>query len=235
MIHVKLPSTDPRRLPFFLALEEWTARALPAADYFFTWTVNDTVICGRNQDIAAEVNLDYCRARGIDVVRRKSGGGCVFADRHNIMTSFVTVATDVQSTFAKYIGLLAAQLRAMGIQAEVSGRNDILVGDRKVSGSAFYHLPGRSIVHGTMLYDTDMDKMLNAITPSRAKLQSHKVTSVAGRITTVRALRPEMTMDAFHAALIRGLADKEYTLTPAQVHEVEHMEQDYYKPDWLDI
>ncbi len=70
-------------------------RRLPAGNYFFSWQVNPTVICGRNQEIDKEVNLAYCRANGIDVVRRRSGGGCVFADRQNFMFSFITDSNDM--------------------------------------------------------------------------------------------------------------------------------------------
>ena len=92
MIHVKLPdelARAPRRLPFYLAMEEHLARNF-SGEYFFMWQVAPTVIFGRNQIIDAEVNLDYCRREGIDTCRRKSGGGCVFADMNNIMFSHIT-------------------------------------------------------------------------------------------------------------------------------------------------
>lgn len=175
MRHVAFsPETDVinRRLPFFLALEEWVARRMPAGDYFFSWQVDPTVICGRNQEIDKEVNLEYCRSHGIDVVRRRSGGGCVFADRQNFMFSFITASDMVVEVFAAYTEMIAAALRKVGIDATSTGRNDITIGGKKVSGNAFYHLPGRSIAHGTMLYDFDPVHISNAITPSKAKLES---------------------------------------------------------------
>ncbi|MDE6131459.1 MAG: lipoyltransferase, partial [Muribaculaceae bacterium] len=86
MKHVVIPETpgQPRLLPFYLAAEEWVARELPRDEYFFTWIVDPTVIFGRNQLIDAEVDLEYCRRHGIRTFRRRSGGGCVFADRNNI-------------------------------------------------------------------------------------------------------------------------------------------------------
>lgn len=233
MIQIQLPDRKQRRLPFYLALEEWVARALPADEYFFSWTVGPTVIIGRNQDIDSEVNLAYCRENGIDVCRRRSGGGCVFADPRNIMLSFVTARTGVQTVFAEYTGRVAAQLRKMGIDAVATGRNDITVGGRKISGNAFYHLPGRSIVHGTMLFDTDVTAMQNAITPSRAKLLSKKVQSVPARIVTAHSLLPQVTLDEFHTRLTDGLTDSTYTLTQAQMDAVAEIEQTYYSPQWL--
>lgn len=232
MIHVTIPAGE-RRLPFFLALEEWVARHLPADDYFFSWIVSPTVICGRNQDVDKEVNIEYCRQHKIDVVRRRSGGGCVYADRNNIMLSFITPATEVQTTFRELTDRVAGQLRKMGLDAVSGGRNDITIEGRKISGNAFYHLPGRSIVHGTMLFDTDTTHMLNAITPARAKLESKRVQSVESRIITARELMPDCTLDQFHSMLLGGLSDGTYSLSEAEISEVETIEQRYYHPEWL--
>lgn len=228
MIRVALPENKTRRLAFFLALEEWVAANRPAGEYFFTWNVAPTVIIGRNQDMEAEVNVAYCRAHGIDIVRRRSGGGCVYADHDNIMMSYICPGTDVEAIFARYTAMVAAQLQHMGIDAVPSGRNDITVGERKISGNAFYQLQDRSIVHGTMLYDTNLEHMLNAITPSRAKLESHKVKSVEARITTIKKLRPELPFDNFHEELTAGLETDRYMLTDNEVAEVEKLELRYY-------
>ena len=87
MKFITLPFTDTRRLSFYLAMEEFVARRLDESDAFFMWQVEPTVIFGRNQVVENEVNLDYCREHGIHVVRRKSGGGCVYADMDNVMLS----------------------------------------------------------------------------------------------------------------------------------------------------
>ena len=109
MIHVKLPdelARAPRRLPFYLAMEEHLARNF-SGEYFFMWQVAPTVIFGRNQIIDAEVNLDYCRREGIDTCRRKSGGGCVFADMNNIMFSHITTCRSVATTFTDFTSKVA--------------------------------------------------------------------------------------------------------------------------------
>lgn len=234
MIYVTLPDDRHRRLPFYLAMEEYLASIPGIGDsVMFMWQVDPTVICGRNQDVELEVDLDYCRENSIDVVRRKSGGGCVFADRSNIMFSMITPSVDVRTTFSAYTGMVAGMLRAIGLDATDNSRNDILIGDRKVSGNAFYHLPGRSIVHGTMLYDMDSRHMGRAITPSRAKLESKGVKSVSSRLTTVRE-HSAITLDAFmtHArAWLCG--SSEMRLTPCDVAAIESIEQAYYRPGWL--
>lgn len=235
MIHVTMPYTSrQRRLPFYLAMEEWVARTLPANDYFFTWIVDPTVICGRNQDVRAEVDLQYCSSHGIDVCRRRSGGGCVYADRGNIMISCITPAdTDVPTAFSRYSERVASALQAMGLNASATGRNDVLIDGRKVSGGAFYHIPGRSIMHSTMLYSTAMENMLHAITPSRAKLESKKVRSVESRITTISEHLPSMPIEKFHAGLIEQIATGSFEIKAGQIKEIEYLEQAYYKPQWL--
>lgn len=232
MIHLQIDDTTQRRLPFYLAMEEWAAKKLPPADYFFSWQVGPTVIFGRNQCIDKEVNLDYCRRNSIETYRRKSGGGCVFADSHNIMFSYITPSEHVTTTFARYTEMIAGMLRSLGLKAEASGRNDITIEGRKVSGNSFYHVPGRSIVHGTMLYDTDLRHMANAITPSRSKLESKQVQSVAAHITTLSE-HLDMGIDEFHRYAIRYLTDSEIVLNADMIGEIEELERPYYRPEWI--
>ena len=221
MICIALPDECRNRsLPFYLSVEEWVARRLPADEYLFAWRVGPTVICGRNQDVPLEVNLDYCRRHGIEVWRRKSGGGAVYADRNNLMISYVTPSTEVEPTFRGYSEWLAALLRSYGLNAEASGRNDVLIDGRKVSGGAFYKLPDRAIVHSTLLFSTDMEHIGNALTPSRAKLESKKVTSAQSRITTIGEHLPSLAIEEIEQRLVSE-CDGRYELTPADIAEVE--------------
>ena len=181
MKHVILPDNVRRSLSFYLAMEEFVAREVED-EAFFVWRVDPTVIFGRNQVLENEVNLEYCREHCVDIVRRKSGGGCVYSDLGNIMVSYVSRRGDVSEVFDRYMTLLAESLRALGVPAEKSGRNDILVEGRKVSGNAFHQLPDRSIVHGTLLYSTDLEALTEAIRPPVEKLQRHGVESVRQRV-----------------------------------------------------
>lgn len=226
-----------RRLSFFLAAEEWVAMAMPGDEWFFSWVVEPTVICGRNQDIAREVDLGYCREHGIDVVRRRSGGGCVYADGGNIMTSYVCSVgpRTYEEIFREYTERIATQLRNMGFDATAGGRNDVFVAGRKISGGAFYRLGDKAISHSTMLYDTDPANMSRAITPARAKLSAKGVSSVASRIITAREQNPTMSFDDFHFGLLNGLCDGSYTVTDSRLHEIEEIERRYHEASWLQI
>lgn len=234
MKHPVLCDNAVRPLPFYLAMEEWVAEELPAADYFFAWRVHPTVICGRNQDIEAEVALDYCRAEGIDVVRRRSGGGCVYADMNNWMFSYITPSTGVEATFGRYTSMIAAMLGSLGFEARATGRNDLVIGDRKVAGNAFYSLPGRSIVHGTMLCDIDFGRMARAITPSKAKMQSKAVTSVASRVTSLKAEGLTMTVEEFGRYAVDFLTRGDDILVDAvAVARIERRALAYRDPEYF--
>lgn len=231
---IKLPASPARKLPFYLAAEEWAARFLPADEYFMAWQVAPTVICGRHQVISLEVDIDFCRNNGIDVWRRKSGGGCVYADNNNIMFSYICPSSGVMTDFRHYTSMISAFLRCLDVPAETGGRNDVLINGRKVSGNAYYSLPGRSIVHGTMLYDADFGTISKAITPSRAKLSSHGVKSVQSRLTTLKAEGLSMSCPEFKQfaeSVIGG--DGTVIPTPADIAEIEDIMKSYTSEAFL--
>ena len=233
MVYVTLPTEKQyRRLPFYLAMEEYIARELPAQDYFFIWQVEPTVIFGRNQLVDSEVDVKFCRNHGIQFYRRKSGGGCVFADRSNLMLSYITPTTNVNFTFNRYMLMVEDALQRLGVDARTSGRNDILINGKKVSGNAFYHLPGRSIVHGTMLYDTNLEYMLNATTPSETKLRSKGVESVRQHITTL-CNHIDLTIEELKEHLRKVLCDSEIVLSDADVAAIRLLEQEYYDDSFI--
>lgn len=246
MIYVELPpdiAAVPQPLPFYLAMEEHLARAFQG-EYFFMWQVQPTVIFGRNQVIDAEVNLPYCHTHGIATYRRKSGGGCVYADMNNIMFSHITTSHAVATTFAHYTSMVADMLCRLGIAARTTGRNDIMIGDRKVSGYAFYHINlrnteqkseavSRAIVHGTMLYDADLPTMMQALTPSQVKLNAKGVNSVRKHVTTIRE-HSSVSLAKFKV-FARSELCKEGTLmlTHADVVAIKQIAEPYFEDAWI--
>ena len=233
MTHLTLPTDGTRRLSFYLAMEEYAARCLNDGDaLFFLWQVEPTVIFGRNQVIENEVNLLYCREHGIQFYRRKSGGGCVYADKSNVMMSYITRSDEVTTTFREYMQMVCQMLGELGIPATSTKNNDVLIGERKVSGNAFYHIPGHSIVHGTMLFDTDMQHMLNAITPPQQKLDKHGVQSVRQRITLLKE-HTGISIEEFKQFAVRKLCNNELRLTEEDVKNIETIEQEYLNPTFI--
>ena len=233
MLYVALPEEKIRKVSFYLAMEEFVARNITADDCLFYWQVEPSVVFGRNQLVSNEVNVDYCRSHGIGMFRRKSGGGCVYADNDNVMFSFITGGDNVALTFNRYMQMMVLMLRRMGVEATADGRNDILIEGRKVSGTAFYHIPGRNIVHGTMLFDTDMDNMTRSITPPGEKLASNGVDSVRRRVALLKDYI-DVSIDDFKADIRRTLCDGEHVLTQADVEEIERIEREVYlSPDFI--
>lgn len=232
MTHILLPTETPRRLVFYLAMEEYVAQHIKASDCFFMWQVSPTVIYGRNQTLEAEVNVDFCKAEGIALYRRKSGGGCVYSDEGNLMLSYICEGQPVGFVFDRYLHRIAHVLQQAGIDVQVSGRNDLVIDQRKVSGNAFYQLPHRNIVHGTLLHHTDFERMQKAITPSTQKLQSKGVPSVRSRVTNL-CEHTEMSLDALKQHLVNELCTHSLTLTDEDVKAIEAIEQTYLQEDFI--
>lgn len=236
-----LEYTGDHQLSFYLSMEEFAARYLPREDYFFMWQVEPSVIFGRNQVIENEVNIPYCQKHNIKMYRRKSGGGCVYADMSNVMLSYVTPEDNVTETFSRYLNMICETLRSIGLNAYPSGNNDIMLpssdvngseNGRKVSGNAIYHIPGRIIAHGTLLYDTDMEHMLNAITPSHAKLSKHGVESVRQRICLLKDYT-SIPLDEIKTRIRTHLCDNTYTITPTDITKIKTIENTYLQKEWI--
>lgn len=235
MKYIALPFHEPRRLSFYLAMEEFVARHTDEPDAFFMWQVEPSVIFGRNQVLENEVNVAYCREHGISLYRRKSGGGCVYADMDNLMLSFVTSEGNVNFAFNRFVNMVLLVLRKLGIAAMGTSHNDIMIGDRKVCGTACYHLEGRSIVHSTMLFDTNMDHMLNAITPSREKLEKKGIESVRQRITLLKDYTTLDSVEALKTLIRATLCEGERLLTASEVAQIEAIEATYLKEEFINL
>jgi lipoyltransferase/lipoate-protein ligase len=232
MKYIAYPFQEVKRLSFYLATEEFLARNYPEDEYFFMWQVNPTVIFGRNQLIENEVNLQFVKDNNIEFYRRKSGGGCVYADFSNIMFSFITPTFNKDFVFNTYLNKVADILKELGLNAYVSGRNDILVDGLKVSGNAFYQVNSRSIVHGTMLYNTDLSVMVKAITPDNEKLISKGIDSVRKRVTNVKE-HLNITIEDFKKYIRSHIADEEIVLMDHDIKEIEKIEKTYLKDDFI--
>ena len=232
MKYIALPDKAVRRLSFYLAMEEYIAHNRPGEDCFFMWQVNPTVIFGRNQLMENEINFDYVRSHGIEYYRRKSGGGCVYSDFSNIMFSYITDDFNVSFTFDRYLQLIAHTLNKLGVKAVASGRNDITVDGKKVSGNAFYRTSGRSIVHGTMLFDTNLEDLVLSITPNNEKLITKGIESVRKRVTNLKEYL-DIDIEEFKRFIRSSLCDHEECLTQKDIVHIEKIETEYLRDEWI--
>jgi lipoate-protein ligase A len=190
--------TDPH---LNLALEE---RLLAAAreDCFMLWRNRPAIIVGRNQNTAEEINAAFVSERGIAVVRRLSGGGAVYHDLGNLNYTFVSPDSRHAFDFARFAQPVLAALRGLGVAAEFSGRNDLLIDGRKFSGNAQYVQGGKVLHHGTLLFDSDLTVLGRALAVRPDKFAGKGIKSVASRVTNIAPHLPApLTIDAFAAAL----------------------------------
>ena len=188
----------------YLALEQELVKTVTEPT-LFTWIVSPTVIYGRHQSAEVEVNEAYCREHGIAIVQRKSGGGCVYADQGNLMISYISPSTHSEAVFQEFLMLLRDGLRCLGYEAVTTEHNDVLVADRKVSGTACYTKPTGTVVHASMLYEVNLDALEAAITPTEAKLAKHAVASVRQRVRNLREIHDLGEIQAFREQLEQQL------------------------------
>ena len=234
MKYILLPKPDTiHQLPFYFAVEEYVARHYTNDDYFMGWRVNPTVMLGRNQLIDNEVNTDYCKEHKIDIFRRKSGGGCIYADKGCIQFSYISRAINANKAFAAYMQRMADLLKGLKIDAQLSGRNDILINETKVSGCAFYQLSNRSVLHNSLLFDTQLDHLSNALTPAKEKLQSKGVASVRQRVTNV-ATYTQLDILAFMDYVRQEMCGKEVIeLTEEDMKGIAEIEKELSSDDFV--
>lgn len=128
--------------------------------------------------------------------------------------------------------MVVEALRKIGIDARANGRNDIMIEGRKVSGNAFYHIPGRSIVHGTMLYDTDMRNMTACITPDDEKLLSKGVKSVRQHIALLKDYTT-MSLDEIRKSIIESICDSTLTLREEDIEKISNIEKEYLSEEFI--
>ena len=197
------------------------------------WRVNPTVMLGRNQLIDNEVNTDYCKEHKIDIFRRKSGGGCIYADKGCIQFSYISRSVNANKAFADYMQRMADLLKGLKIDAQLSGRNDILINETKVSGCAFYQLSNRSVLHNSLLFDTQLDHLSNALTPAKEKLQSKGVASVRQRVTNVSTYT-QLDILAFMDYVRQEMCGTEVLeLTEEDMKEVAEIEKELSSDDFV--
>lgn len=236
MIYIKNDSVNPY---YNLAFEEYVFRNICRDDIvLLLWQNEPSVIIGQHQNTAEEINRDYVYDNGINVVRRITGGGAVYHDFGNLNYSFLIPDVKADIDFGTFTKPLIAALRGIGVEAEQSGRNDITVEGKKISGNAQYYSNNVLLHHGTILFDSQLDNVKKALSVKEGKIKSKGIKSVRSRITNIKPyLITEMTMDEFKEYLLKSFSDSE----PLEIRELnseEHSrviklaEKKYKTYDW---
>ena len=221
-----------------LALEQHVFDTLAREDGFFMlWRNNNAVIIGLHQNTAEEVDLSYADGNGIKIVRRLSGGGAVFHDLGNLNFTFITNAENAEKVDAEHFTRpIAEALECLGVEIMISGRNDMTINGRKFSGNASCLRGGRLLYHGTLLFDTDLDKMSSVLRVSNDKIVSKGISSVRDRVTNIRDHLPQsMSLDDFWAHMRRSVAADMpvYMLAGRDIDAVDTIRRERYDTwDW---
>lgn len=221
------------RDPYYnLAFEEYVLTHRTRGDYLLLWQNDNTIVVGQNQNTEAEINRPFVEAHHIHVVRRSTGGGAVYHDLGNLNYSFITDVGDDGISIRRFTEPVVAALRSLGLNAEASGRNDILVEGRKVSGTAQRRHGGRILHHGTLLFDANPGMVAGALNVDPEKFRSKSTKSVRSRIGNIRDFLPnDMELPAFWAYLKDALSGGGLTpgaLSAGELAEVDRLKREKY-------
>ncbi|MFM9276841.1 lipoate--protein ligase [Paenibacillus jiagnxiensis] len=211
-----------------LAIEEYALKHLPLDDSYLLFYINrPSIIIGKHQNTVEEINNEYVKDNNIQVVRRLSGGGAVYHDLGNLNFSFIT-KDDGQSfhNFLKFTQPVIDALRDMGVNAEMTGRNDLQVGEKKISGNAQFATRGRMFSHGTLMFNLNLDDVQASLNVNPEKFKSKSTKSVRSRVANIADLMDHpMTIEEFRAELLRHI----FGMEPDQVPQYELTEADWAK------
>ncbi len=226
-----------------LAIEEYILRNLDIDESYLLFYINaPSIIIGKNQNTAEEINQEYVDENGIHVVRRLSGGGAVYHDLGNLNFSFIT-KDDGESfhNFQKFTEPVVKALQSLGVNAQLTGRNDIESDGRKISGNAQFSTKGRMYSHGTLLFDTHMEDVVAALNVKQEKIQSKGIKSVRSRVANIKEfLKEDMTIEEFKKILLLSIFATDdvskvptYELTEEDWEKIHQLSKERYQTwDW---
>ncbi|MGD6872189.1 lipoate--protein ligase [Sutcliffiella horikoshii] len=229
--------TDPR---INLAIEEYALKKLDIEDTYLLFYINEpSIIIGKNQNSVEEINTKYVEDNGIHVVRRLSGGGAVYHDHGNLNFSFIT-KDDGESfhNFKKFTAPVVEALKSLGVEAEMSGRNDILAEGRKISGNAQFSTRGRMFSHGTLLFDSEIEHVVSALNVKKDKIESKGIKSIRSRVANIKEfLKEDIKIEQFRQLLLEAIFKSKdipkYELTEEDWKNIHELSKERYQNwDW---
>jgi lipoyltransferase and lipoate-protein ligase len=231
--YVESHSTDPYRN---LAAEQYLFDNMPKGDScFMLWQNDNTIVIGKNQNAVREINAGFVEDRGIHVARRLSGGGAVYHDLGNVNYTFIVDDSNVETfDFARFCRPVADALKEIGVQAEISGRNDMTIDGKKFSGNSQYMRGSRIMHHGTLMFDSDLDICGQALKVSKDKIESKGVDSVRSRVTDIKPYADgNISTDEFKALIrsymFREFSLQEYILSAAEEADISKLADETYR------
>ncbi|MBE5749853.1 MAG: lipoate--protein ligase [Clostridiales bacterium] len=226
----KVLTHDYRDAYFNLASEEYLLKETDGY-YFYLWINDPAVIVGVNQNAIEEVNLSYTQSHNVKVVRRLTGGGAVYHDGGNLCYTVIAPFDSERDNYKAFTAPVIEYLNTLGVKAEFSGRNDIVVDGKKISGNAQTVYKNRIMHHGTLLFSTDLDGLTKSLNPSKLKTQSKGIKSVRARVTNISDhLKTPMTMAEFKDGLYREFLKtcQPFSLKATDIERINRLKEEKY-------
>jgi len=215
--------------PYFnLASEEYLLKEKDGY-FFYVWKNSPAVIVGVNQNALKEVNLGECERRNVKIVRRLTGGGAVYHDLNNLCYTVIAPKDSADDYFREFTEPVIQYLNSIGVKAEFSGRNDITVSGKKISGNAETFYKDRVLHHGTLLFKTDLDALSSVLMPNRFKTESKGINSIRKRVANISDYA-DISVGEFEKGLVGFLerGKQKYELTPEDIAAIEKLRAEKY-------
>lgn len=213
---------------FNLSIEEYLLNNINEYEMiFYLWQNKDTVVIGRNQNPWKECNIDKINKDEIKIARRLSGGGAVYHDLGNL--NFTFVMGRKLYDLEKQLSVILNAVNLFGLNAEFSGRNDILIDGKKFSGNAYYFDDNLSYHHGTILVNSDMVKLSEYLNPSKQKIISKGIASVKSRVVNLQSINNTITIESVKANLIKSFEDQYGNFSKYIDYDEEIIQEDSFK------
>ncbi len=205
-------------------------------DIFMLWQNEPTVVIGKNQNAFTELNMDYIRNNNIHIVRRITGGGAVYHDLGNVNYTFISRKKGSEGiNFEYFTKPIIEALSSLGLSAELSGRNDILIDGKKVSGNAQHTSEKRVLHHGTLLFDSDLSILSDALKVDEEKIKAKAIKSVRSRVTNIKEYLKELDVHGFISLIEKFLKQKydpELITAPTE-KEISALFNKYISKEWV--
>jgi lipoate-protein ligase A len=211
-------------------------------DIFYLYINSPCIVVGRHQNTASEINQTYVKENQIDVVRRQSGGGAVYHDHGNLNYGFISKnkGLDINEVFREFTLPILNVLKKLGADASFSGRNDLVIEDKKISGVAQYHTSSKVLLHGTLLFNSDLTKVSASLNADPRKFQDKSVKSIKSRVSNISPfLSKPLTIEEFTSFIISEVISEFpgstiYELSEFDIKEIEKLADNKYSTwEWV--
>jgi lipoic acid synthetase len=231
MLYINTLDSNQTSCSYYFGLEEYLMKEYSSLyDIFLLWRVKPTVMIGRHQVTTAEIDQNYIKENGIEVIRRNSGGGAVYTDDGCLQFSFITNVKNHGNVFVLVEHIINA-IKKLGLEAKFTGRNDILLHGKKFSGNAEYIYKDRMVVHGTILFKSNLKHLLGSLTPEKSKLSKHAISSVKSRVTNIGDFL-DMSIESFYDFLVKEVRTSEVPVSDLDKKRILHYSKKFLKDDW---